>query len=122
MKGVLNYQLKTAFIRALQTTYWDERFIAGFYRGLSGQEQETNRRILIRWLAKLADQKKLYCALLLYWLGAAIPVDNQPVGDEIPDRIDAQKGYQQVIKQLERLERSDFSKLLTICNAQRRWV
>jgi hypothetical protein len=58
----------------------------------------------------------------LYWLGAAIPVDNQPAEEVFPEPSDAQKAFNQTIKHLELLERSDFNKLLAICNAQRRLV
>jgi hypothetical protein len=122
MKGVLNSQFKTAFIATLQKTYRDERFIARFYWELADHEQENNRCTLLTWLANLAEHKKAYCALLLHRLGAVIPVDNQSAGNKHPYRLDTQKGNTPVVRQLERWERSDFSKLIALCNAQRRWV
>jgi hypothetical protein len=122
MKGVLNYQYKTAFIRALQKTYRDERLIAGFYTDLVNREEEYDRRTALKRLAKLADQKKLYIALLLYRLGAAIPLDNQTIRGKFSVWLDAQKDFIFISTRLDRLERSDFGKLVALCDAQRRWV
>jgi hypothetical protein len=122
MKGVLNYQFKTAFIAILQQVYRDEWFIARSYRELAGHEQEIERRFLLTWLASLADRKKDNCAILLHRLGAFIPLENQSGWKRNPYGLGLQKGNLRVVGQLERMERSDFGKLVALCCAQRRWV
>ena len=122
MKGVLNYQFRAAFIATLQKTCRDERFVGKFYRELASKEQDIARSTLLTWLAKQADQKRIYCALLLHRLGAVIPVDDRSAGDKSLYGFDSRKGAIHFVRKLERLERSDFGKLIALCNAQKRWV
>jgi len=119
MKGVLNLQLRDAFIAALQRLYKDERFIERSCRDLASREEQSGRQDLLMRLAWQANRKALVCGVLLSRIGCPVGL----IGHKSQPKWAGMQpsGHTALIK-MERLERADFHRLYGICSVQSRWV